>query len=581
MTMPDAVTTPVRAPSIRTARHRLLAAVALVPALLLSACVSVPFSGGVELGGDLDTGVDVDVDFLPSGPSAGATQEEILRGFLAATTAAQNNYGIARSYLADDAADVWNPYASTLVRAREGVIAHVDESTLTYSVPIVASVDAVGRYSIADDAATQTLPAFRFVQEQGEWRIAELGDGILISQQAFPSAFSQHTLFYWDAAFRNLVPDLRWFPTRSEVATRVVRAVLEPPTSWLGQGATVSAIPAGTQLALAPVSVEAGIAQIDLTSEVLALTDLERQRLRLQLAASLRAVSGVVGVQLTVDQNAVAIPEWTAGAPDVVPQVDPRLLLRTDDEFGFATGGEVEPLGTLTPVIISLGATAVALASTRTLATLLSPQGVWAVRAGDAPPVLLDERAGLIAPSIDGYQFVWTATAAASGAAAGIRATELDGTAHVVEAALPDGTRIVSLAVSRDDARVLLLLDGPGGPRLVHTAVIRDESSGVPVRLGELRDLPLDGDTAVGATWVDEVRVASITRIGEQTLVELHELGGRTRPLGLPPQAMQIVGGNGGVDGIRVLGADGAVFEPRGSGWQNTGLRASFLGTQQ
>lgn len=560
--------------------RRLLLALAVVPALLLTGCVSVPFSGGVEFGGEVDSGidVDVDVDFLPSGPSVGATQEEILREFLAATTAAQNNYRIARSYLADDVADVWNPYASTLVRSREGAVERVGETTLTYSVPIVAAVDEVGRYSVADDAATQTLPPFRFVEQDGEWRIAELGDGILISQQAFPSAFSQHTLYYWDSAFRNLVPDLRWFPSRSEVATRIVRAVLEPPTSWLGQGATVSAIPEGTALALAPVSITAGVAQIDLTSEVLSLSDRERQRLRLQLAASLRAVSGVVGVQITVDQNAVEIPEWTSGSPDIVPQVDPRLLLRTEDAFGFATGGEIEPVGTLSARVLELDATGVSLARTRTLAAVLAPGGVWAVRSGDTPSVLLDDRSGLIAPSIDGYQFVWSVP---SGSSAQIRAAELDGTVHVVEAALPADARIVSLDLSRDNARVLLMLQGAGGPRLVHAAVIRDEASGVPVRLGELRDLPLNGDTAVDATWVDEVRVASITRSDEQSLVELHELGGRSRPLGLPPEPVQIVGGNSGVDGIRVLGVDGIVFEPRGSGWQNAGLRASFLGTQQ
>ena len=569
----------VREPHERVAARmrRRWAAVAVVPALLLSACVSVPFTGGVELGGDLDTGEAVEFDSLPSGPSPGATPEEILRGFLAATTAAQNNYRTARSFLADEVADVWNPYESTLVRAREGLVEQVDETTLTYSVPIVASVDAVGRYSVAGDTATQTLPAFRFVQQEGEWRISELGNGILISQQAFPSAFSQHTLFYWDSAFRNLVPDLRWFPSRSEVATRIVNAMLDQPTSWLTQGATVSAIPEGTQLALAPVTVDAGIAQIDLTSEVLSLTDLERQRVRLQLAASLRAVSGVVGVQITVDQNIVSIPEWTAGPPDIVPQVDGRLLLRTGDEFGYATGGEIEPLGELSPRVVELGATAVALAPSSTLAAVLTAQGVWAVPTGDALPVLLDDRPGLIAPSIDGYQFVWSVPATAGV----IRATELDGTVHVVEAALPAGTRVVSLAVSRENARVLLMLDGSGGPRLVYAAIIRDEASGVPVRLGELRDLPLNGDTAVGATWVDEVRVASITRTDEQSLVELHELGGRSRPLGLPPQATQIVGGNAGVDGIRVLGADGVVFEPRGSGWQNTGLSASFLSTQQ
>jgi hypothetical protein len=556
----------------------LVVAAATLPALLIAGCVSVPFSGGVEAGGLLESEVDIDFDFLPSGPSAGATQEEILRGFLAATTAAQDNYRIARSYLAEEVSDVWNPYDSTLVRAREGAVERLDDSTLTYSVPIVASVDAVGRYSVADSTASQTLPAFRFVQEEGEWRIAELGDGILISQQAFPSAFSQHTIYYWDAAFRNLVPDLRWFPTRSEVATRIVRAVLEPPTSWLGQGATVSAIPAGTQLALAPVTVDDGIARIDLTSEVLSLTDRDRQRLRLQLAASLRAVSGVVGVEISVAQNLVSIPEWNTGAPDIVPQVDPRVLLRTEEGFGFATGGEIEPLGALSARVIELGATAVSLASGRTLATALAPGGVWAPASGDAGPVLLDERPGLIAPSIDGYQFVWSVPAAQPRA---MRATELDGTVHAVEAELPGDARIVSIAVSRDDARMLLMLDGPGGPRLVVAAVVRDETSGVPVRLGELRELPLTGDVAVGAAWVDEVRIASITRTDDQALVELHEIGGRSRPLGLPPGAVQIVGGNGGVEGIRVLGADGVVFEPRGSGWQGTGLRASFLATQQ
>lgn len=557
---------------------RWLVSLIAVPAMLLAGCVSVPFAGGVEAGGDLDAAVDVDVDFLPSGPSQGATQEEILRDFLAATTAAQNNYGIARSYLSSDAADVWNPYASTLVRAREGTIATVNDTTLSYSVPIVASVDAAGRYSVADSDATQTLPPFRFVEEQGEWRIDELGDGILISQQAFPSAFSQHTLFYWDAAFQNLVPDLRWFPTRSEVSTRIARALLEPPTSWLTEGATVSAIPEGTALAAAPVTVEGGIAQIDLTSEVLALSDRERQRVRLQLAASLRAVSGVVGVQITVDQNAVSIPEWTSGSPDVVPQVDPRVLLRTDDAVGFATGGEIEPLGALSARAIELGAAALTLARSVTLAAVLGPAGVWAIPTGDAPPVLLDDRPGLIAPSIDSYQFVWSVP---TGAANAIHATELDGTVHDVEAAVPGDARIVSLDVSRDGARVLMLLDGTGGPRLVYTAIIRDETSGVPVRLGELRDLPLNGEVAVDATWVDEVRVASVTRTDEQSLVELHELGGRSRPLGLPPGAIQIVGGNAGVEGIRVLGAEGVVFEPRGSGWQNTGLSASFIGTQQ
>jgi hypothetical protein len=561
----------------RSIRSRSLALLAL-PALLLAGCVSVPFGGGVEAGGPIDTGVDANFDFLPSGPSDGATQEEILSGFLTATTASQDNYRIARSYLAEDTAETWNPYAVTLVRAREGTVERVDDTTLTYTVPVTASVDSVGRYTASESSTSQTLPPFDFVQVEGEWRIAALGDGILISQQAFPNAFSQHTLYYYDLAFRNLVPDLRWFPARAEVPTRIVRALLEPPTSWL-QDATVSAVPEGTVLAAAPVEVSDGVARVDLTSEVLGLSDDARQLLRLQLAASLRAVSGVAGVQVTVDQNVLAIPDFTAGAPEVVPQVDARTLALTEDGFGFVTGaGEIESLGALAGSVEAREATRLVLGPSRTIAGLLGPEGVWLARTSSAPDLLLDARPGLIAPSVDGYQFVWSVAADGEG---GIVAFELDGTPREVEAALPDVQRIVSLQVSRDDTRVLLLLDGATGPRLVVAAIVRDEATGVPVRLGELRELPISGERAVDATWVDEVRVASVATTEDGTLVELHEIGGRTRSLGLPPGAVQIVGGNSGVEGIRVLGEGGAIFEPRGSGWQSTGVRASFLATQQ
>jgi len=565
-------------PRRRGVTARLLALWAL-PALLLAGCVSVPFSGGIEAGGPLEAGLGADVDFLPSGPSDDASQEEILQGFLAATTASQNNYRIARSYLAEEVAETWNPYASTLVRSREGLVEREDDATLTYSVPISASVDSVGRYSESESSTPQTLPEFGFVQEEGQWRIAELGDGILISQQAFPSAFSPHTLYYYDRAFRNLVPDLRWFPARAEVPTRIVRALLETPTGWL-QEATVSAVPEGTQLAAAPVDVVSGLANVDLTSEVLGLSDEARQLLRLQLSASLRAVSGVVGVQITVDQNALDILDFTVGAPEIVPQVDARPLALTDDGFGFVTAsGEVESLGSLADSVAAREATQLSLGPSRTIAALLGEGGVWLARTSSAPDVLVDARPGLIGPSLDGYQFIWSVPADGAG---GIIAFELDGTAREVEATLPDDSRVVTLEVSRDDTRVVLLLEGPNGPRLVVAAIVRDEASGVPVRLGEFRDLPIAGETALDVAWVDEVRVASVTTtVEEGTLVELHEIGGRTRSLGLPPEARQVVGGNGGVDGIRVLGAGGAIFEPRGSGWQNTGVRASFLATQQ
>jgi hypothetical protein len=166
----------------------------------------------------------------------------------------------------------------------------------------------------------------------------------------------------------------------------------------------------------------------------------------------------------------------------------------------------------------------------------------------------------------------------------GLQAITTAGEVLPVDVVLPEGTRLVSIDISREDARILMFLQGEGGPRLVVGAIARDEGSGRPVRIGDLVDIPVDGAqnaVAVDATWVDEVRVASVIETSEGTAVELHEIGGRSRSLGRPPGAVQIVGGNGAVTGLRVLTDGGIVVQPRGNGWQSTGVRASFLGVQQ
>ena len=570
---------------MRDRRRRLLALLLALPMLLAAGCVAVPMSGPVEQGELVTDEGDTDFEFLPAGPTPGATQEEILQGFFAATTASQENYRIARSYLADTVSSVWNPYQSTLVRAQQGEVTRLDDDTLEYSVEVLAEVDAVGRYRVASEVTDQVLPPFRFVREGGEWRIAELGDGILISRQAFPSAFSQHVLYFYDPTFTNLVPDLRWFPTRAGVPTRIVRALLDGPSSWLGQGATVSAIPEGTQLVAAPVSIVEGQAVVDLSAEILELGETELQRLAAQLRASLGSVSNVAGVQLTVDQAPVSVPPTTT-VPELAPQVDGRLLAMTEerDGFGFSAGSSgVEAIGRLSERVIELGATAVTLGPTRTIAAVQNADGVWVVRSNDLATQLVDTRPGLIAPSIDGFQLTWTATADAAG---DVNAITSAGEILTVEATIPADARLVSIEVSRDDTRILMFLDGVGGPRLVVGAIVREEATGRPIRIGDLIDIPIDGATAAGAeavdaAWVDEVSVASILATEQGTAVELHEVGGRSRSLGRPPGAVQIVGGNGGVAGLRVLTDSGVVFEPRGSGWQSTGLRASFLGVQQ
>ena len=75
-------------------------AVALLVGALLSGCIAIPTTGGVQT-----VPLDVDPDELtpiaqPESPVAGMTQAEILRGFLRAGRGPQNDYSVAREYLA-------------------------------------------------------------------------------------------------------------------------------------------------------------------------------------------------------------------------------------------------------------------------------------------------------------------------------------------------------------------------------------------------------------------------------------------------------------------------------------------------
>jgi hypothetical protein len=66
----------------------------------LTGCATLPVSGPVRIGPDLAPPSDSNSFYYsPATPVDGASETEILSGFLAAGTAPQNDYAIAREYL--------------------------------------------------------------------------------------------------------------------------------------------------------------------------------------------------------------------------------------------------------------------------------------------------------------------------------------------------------------------------------------------------------------------------------------------------------------------------------------------------
>jgi len=547
-------------------------------AAFLAACTSIPSSGPVNSTART-SGVDAsDVDFLPPGPSTGATPEAIIAGFIAAGTAAQDNYRVARSYLSREAREGWNPNASVLIRRGEPAVSLQSSTVANYVVPVIASVDELGRLSTSAAVSSQTLD-FRLILEDDEWRISGLADGIVLTEAAFAEAFASYRLYYFSAGYRELVPDLRWFATRGEVSSKIVRALLEPPSFWLDQGATVSAFPEGTQLALTPIPVVDGVASVDLTTRVLSADEITRARMLTQLSVSLAQVQGITSARISVNQNDLVISPLGEEGPTLVSGRDSRSLVLSNRRFGYLQGGIVQEIDGLSAAVASLIPQKLFYSAAYQRALATRSDGLWSLEPG-REPVVIDPREGLVRGIIDNCGFVWSSTSQSSPEMAQI-ITPQGGT---VPLALDIGSNasLVSFELARDDTRLLALVQTDSGVRVLLGAITRSDEC-EPVSVGEFIELgPLPGQ-GVDAAWIDDSRIAvaladDATGQGE---VVVFDVSGQSSSLGRPFRPVTLVGGVGGISGLRLLAEDGLTYQPRGNGWQSTGERASVLVTQR
>ena len=559
--------------------RRILAALA---ALSLAGCTQLPISSEV-VAIDPDTvTVDTEVDFLPPGPTAGASPQEIIQGFIAAGAAAQNNFRVARSYLTEEYREVWNPNQSALISGGAWTISSLEPNQWLYTASVVASVDEAGRYEDVSPQSTQEL-VFSLNEVDGQWRISEAPDGIMLSEVAFRESFESIRLYYYSADYRELVPDVRWFASRGDVLTKVIRGLLQPPSYWLNQGATVSAFPPGTQLALSPVPVVEGQAQVDLSESVLDADETQRERMRWQLITTLQQISDVSDVAITVNQTPVAIPFNEEDQPVLTSGRDPRVLVVRGSEFGYLQAGRVESIDELEASVLSLRPEKIFYSAEFDQAAVVGAGGLWRVNGEGVFELPLDERENLVRPIIDSCGFIWSMNSdLGDGELRVFPPGVVDPLVDVIpiEVELPDAAQVVSFELARDNTRLMLLVQGDGNTRVLLTAVQR-QASCEPVGVGEFLELsPLVGQ-AVDAAFVDESQVAVVARQDSAGEVVVQDVSGRVSNAGRPIDPVTLVGGVGGVPGLRLLTEQGQIYQPRGNGWQATGDRASVLVTQR
>lgn len=543
------------------AQSRVSLLLGCVLALLLAGCNAIPTEGPVEAG-NVDIVDQGSLDLQVYGPVVDATPEQIVRGFIAAQAGGvSESFETARLFLAGPVQERWEPFDRTTVYSGDLSFESATaggRATVSGQVSVSATVDREGRYTEGASGAVQELSLELEVDDSGQWRITEVSDGVLISQPNFASVYRSTSLYFLTPDGNYLVPDVRWFPQRN-TATYAVQALLAGPPDWL-RDSLVTGMPVGTNLEVGAVSVDSrGMARVDLTSAVLGASEVQRAMLTAQLETTLLRIAGIRSVEILAVGNPLSVTEQSAPERDPAPAGSPIAL--REGEVVALTGRTLEAVPGL-PSIEDQTVTALARGD---------DDGSVVLRSGDSAileltgtgVVELMTGTDMLAPSVDRFGWVWSASSDVDGA---LRAVGPNGVEVEVVADWLAGQELVSLRVSRDGTRVVVISRNDDVVQIDLTGIIRDDQ-GAPQRLSGQVPVGASLVDARDAVWVDESTLAVLGRTAGSSADTVHvvPVGGRSEALSMIEDTTALAAGRG-QRSIYVETSDGDLFTRTSTG---------------
>jgi hypothetical protein len=280
----------------------------LVGVLGLSGCAGIPTSSEVYYGDEIsqDTSTQF-VRVIARPPSLDMNPEEIVRGFLDACADPSENYGIARQYLTVESAGKWNPLTGVEIYDTSTVEVAGSSESLTIRAEKLGTISDLGRFQ-SGDPGDQISKSFGLEKNAGgQWRISNPNDGLLLSSGDVDRSFRSFSIYFLNTNLTALVTDNLLVPvSNSGAATSLVRSLLEGPSPYLSPVAT-SAFPVGTTLTYGSVPITNGIAQVDLSNEILGADEVTRRAFSAQLVWTLSSLANVSAVQILVSGQPLAI----------------------------------------------------------------------------------------------------------------------------------------------------------------------------------------------------------------------------------------------------------------------------------
>lgn len=553
------------------ARKRLAAAAAFLSALVfLAGCSSIPTVGpvGTATASAGGSSLTQQLSYSPPGPAEDDSPQGIIGGFIDAGVGAGEDYTAAREFLTPELASSWVPNERVVIYGADPNIVPMPEpNVFQIQLEVVASVNAQGIRTESAPGTTETIQV-RLVQQEGQWRISGIPNGIMISDITFPIIFRAHNLYFYSSTYRYWVPDTRWFVQRSGMAASVVNAMLAGPAPYL-EGAVTSAFPVETQLAREAVPVVSGVASVDFAADVLEdSTDLNRQQMKLQLEQNLRQLNNVNSVEMTVNQREVDL-----GPPssELVPVEDDPRVGKTQigiqgEDIVFFRDRQAQEISNL-PDVSSYDPRepAVSVGEMDTIAFLSGDRGTLLVTGPDKDVATVATGKSLSGPSIDPEGWIWSASAQGEGSR--LIAVGPDLAASTQAGLTPSwlgDMKVRDLRISRDGARALLVVEQDGASRVLIAGVVRS-SSGAPQTLTTPLELWTSEPVAT-AVWVGETTVAALQRGQDESLTPvILDPAKDNQELAGWDGSFSISGGDG-PDDLFLQTAE-AVYKKLGNGW--------------
>jgi hypothetical protein len=543
----------------------------LVGALTLSGCAGIPTSSQVYYGEEIseDTSTQF-VRVIARPPNRNMSPEEIVRGFLDACADPSENYGIARQYLAIESAEIWNPLTGIEIYESSTIEVAVDSTNLTVGASKIGTISDTGRYQSGDPGG-QISKSFELAKDPGgQWRILNLSDGILLSSGDVDRSFRSFPIYFFNTDLTSLITDSLLVPvSNSGAATSLVRSLLEGPSAYLSPVAT-SAFPVGTTLTYGSVPILNGIAQVDLSKEILGANEVTRRALSAQLVWTLSALANVSAVQISVSGQPFVLSnlgslqtlqDWQSLSP--LPDSDLITLNVIRIENIFSVDGEIETLKFVSPAPLAFVSTNPD--DTMVATVSADRKSLQVIRASDSKFRLVAQGDEISKPTWDQDGNIYF-----SDFGQGVREVSSDGSLRVVAVdvtTLGTSEQVKQVAVSSDGVRVAVVLSDGTQDVIAVGAIFKtaDETRIIGLHriersITSVRDIAWSSPTSIAVLGSDEST--------SELLFDVSLLDGKSKLFSTPIGAQQIwVDGTGKLFISAVDGTEQLVYEQSFGSW--------------